>query len=303
VRAASDHLIAADGVRLPTRAWLPDGDAEARAALLIVHGFGEHVGRYDELATRMVAAGYAVHGYDQRGHGYAQGPRAQVRRFEQLLDDLSQVAASVRAWHPDVPLVLFGHSMGGVVASRAVQTERVRPDLLVLSSPVFRDGMAVPGWLRTLLTRLAEVVPDLPTVRLDTSALSRDAAEVAAYVQDPAVFHGPVKARLASELAKHGALALAEAERLRVPLLIVHGKDDRLAQPGASGELQRALADRDATLQLYDEGMHELFHDSLRDRVTGDVLAWLDERLPPDGRAARDEVAVSAGGRRGPPRT
>ena len=282
MRTASDRIVAADGIRLPTRAWLPDDDAP-RAAIVLVHGLGEHVGRYDALATRLVRARYAVHGYDQRGHGYAQGARAQVRRFEDLIADLAQFVATVRAWHPDEPLVLFGHSMGGVVAIRALQTEAVRANGLVLSSPALRDGTDVPTWLRALLARLAEPFPGLPTVRIEAASLSRDAAEVAAYRQDPAVFHGPVKARLATQMAKHGALAIAEAQRLRVPLLIVHGKDDRLARPGASGELQRALQGRDATLELYDEGPHELFHDPLRDHVTADVLAWLDAKLPAFG--------------------
>ena len=294
MRSASDRIVAADGVKLPTRAWLPDDDAP-RAAIVIVHGLGEHVGRYDALATRMVRAGYAVHGYDQRGHGYAQGPRAQVRRFEDLIGDLAQFVATVRAWHPEAPLVLFGHSMGGVVAVRALQTGAVRAELLVLSSPALRDGTDVPGWVRALVARLAQPFPSLPTVRIDAAALSRDAAEVEAYQQDPAVYHGPIKARLGTEMAKHGALALVEAERLTAPLLVVHGKADRLARPGASGELQRALHRRDATLQLYDEGPHELFHDPLRDRVTDDVLAWLDARLP--------AAPLSVAGRPAAPRT
>ncbi len=279
MRTASDRIVAADGLKLPTRAWLPDDDAP-RAAIVVVHGLGEHVGRYDALATRLVRAGYAVHGYDQRGHGYAQGPRAQVRRFEDLIGDLAQFVATVRAWHPEVPLVLFGHSLGGVVAVRALETDAVRADLLVLSSPVLRDATDVPAWVRAVLTRLAEPFPSLPTVRIDASALSRDPAEVEAYRLDPAVFHGPVKARLATQLVKHGALAIEEAARLHVPLLIVHGKGDRLAQPGASGELQRALHGGDATIELYADGPHELFHDPLRDQVTADVLAWLDARLP-----------------------
>ena len=294
MRAASDRIVAADGLKLPTRAWLPDDDAP-RAGVVLVHGLGEHVGRYDAFATRMVRAGYAVHGYDQRGHGYAQGPRAQVRRFEDLIGDLAQFVATVRAWHPEAPLVLFGHSMGGVVALRALQTDAVRADLLVLSSPTLRVGTDVPAWVRGALARLAEPFPSLPTVRIDVDALSRDPAEVEAYRQDPAVFHGAIKARIATQMAKHGALAIDEAERVRVPLLIVHGKDDRLSLPGASGELQRPLNGRDATLLLYDQGPHELFHDPLRDRVTEDVLAWLDARLP--------AAPISAAGRPAAPRT
>ncbi len=291
-----DALTSRDGLALPTRSWLPQGGGQARAAVVLVHGLGEHIGRYDALATRFATEGYAVHGYDQRGHGAAEGPRAQVDRFEQLVEDLSDVVARVRAAHPDRPLVLFGHSMGGVVALRAAQTGTVEPDALLLSSPALRVGGDVPGWLRALLTRLAGPFPDLPTKPLDVSALSRDPAVVEAYRQDPAVAHGPVKARMATELVRAGALALADAAasveapagngQRKAPVLIVHGREDRIADPRASAELHRAWAGRDATLQLYDDGPHELFNDPLRERVLDDVLGWLDARLDarPDDR-------------------
>lgn len=287
MRARSGHLHVRDGLRLPTRAWLPDAEGAERAVIVLVHGLGEHIGRYDALATRLVRGGYAVHGYDQRGHGFAPGPRAQVDRFERLIDDLGDFVAQVRAEHPGRPWVLLGHSMGGVVALRAVQTDAVRPDRLVLSAPTMRDGADVPGWVRALVRRLAEPFPALPTVRIDATAVSRDPAEVAAYQQDPANFHGPVKARMAAEMVRHGELALAEAGQTTVPVLIVHGKADRLSQPGASAELHRSLHGRDATLKLYDDGPHEMFNDPLRDRVTGDVLDWLDERWPAAQAATR----------------
>ncbi len=279
MRAVSDRLITRDGLQLPTRAWLPDEAGRERAVLLLVHGLGEHCGRYDALATRLVREGYAVHGYDQRGHGYAQGPRCQVDRFGRFVDDLAEVVARVRAAHPGRRLVLFGHSLGGVVALRAVQTGAVEPHALVLSSPALRIGGDVPGWLKGVLRRLAGPFPGLPTSSVDAAALSRDPDVVAAYRQDPAVFHGPVKARIATELMRAGEAALAEARRLSVPAIIVHGKDDRIAQPAASAELHRALDGGDVTLRLYDEGPHELFNDPQRERVLGDVLGWLDERL------------------------
>ena len=296
-----NRLTSRDGLALPMRAWLPDDPGEVRAALVLVHGLGDHVGRYEGLATRLAAEGFAVHGYDQRGHGRAEGPRAQVDCFGQLVDDLGDFAARVRAAHPELPLVLFGHSMGGVVALRAVQTGVVVPDALMLSSPALRVGGDAPGWLQALVTRLAGPFPDLPTKPVDVSALSRDPAVVEAYRRDPAVYHGPVKARMATELVRAGSAALADAGAAvdagasadartsadaaagngyaDVPVLIVHGRKDRIADPGASAALHRAMAGRDATLELYDDGPHELFNDPLRERVLGDVLGWLDRRL------------------------
>jgi acylglycerol lipase len=279
VRAVSDRMATRDGLQLPTRAWLPDVAGSERAALLLVHGLAEHCGRYDALATRLVREGYAVHAYDQRGHGYAQGPRCQVDRFGRFVEDLGEVVARVRAAHPGRPLVLFGHSMGGVVALRTVQTGAADPNALVLSSPALRIGGDLPGWLKGLLKRLAGPFPGLPTMPIDATALARDPDVVAAYQQDPAVFHGPLKARVVTELVRAGEAALAEARRLGLPTMIVHGKDDRIAQPVASTELHRALDGGDATLRFYDEGPHELFNDPLRERVLGDVLEWLEERL------------------------
>lgn len=281
-----------DRLALATRAWLPDGPERERAAMVLVHGLGEHVGRYEALAMRLAAEGYAVHGYDQRGHGRAEGARAQVDRFEQLVDDLGEVVARVRADHPDLPLVLFGHSLGGVVALRAAQTGVVAPDVLVLSSPALDVSGGAPGWLQGLMARLAGPFPGLPTRPVDVPALSRDPAVVAAYRDDPAVFHGPVKARMATELVRAGKAALSAAgadrdRRAEPPVLIVHGKRDRIADPGASAALHRSLAGRDATLELYDDGPHELFNDPLRERVLGDVLTWLEARLDQAGRSTR----------------
>jgi acylglycerol lipase len=279
VRSHSDRLPTRDGLWLPTRSWLPNEPGSERAVLLVVHGLGEHIGRYDQLATRLVREGYALHGFDLRGHGYAPGVRCNVRRFEQFLDDLSDFVALVAPLHPGKKLVLLGHSMGGVIAARAVQTGAVTPDLLVLSSPAFRDGADVPGWARRLLTVLAKPFPGLPTVRLSSALLSRDPAEVAAYDLDPAVFHGPVKARIASEMARAGAEAIRDAPRIRVPLLLLHGAADGLAQATGSAALMAQLAGRDAEFELYPEGPHELFHDPLRERVTNDLLAWLAARV------------------------
>lgn len=280
MRAVSGTFAPPGGPQLPTRAWLPDEGTPIRARIAVVHGLGEHVGRYADLAGRLTAAGYAVHGYDQRGHGAAPGERCQIERFERLVDDLGAFVADLRSHRAPASLALLGHSMGGVVALRAVQTGAVAPDALVLSSPALRDGTPAPAWVRRLVARLAEPFPGMPTVRIDTRALSRDAAEVAAYERDPANYHGPIKARIASEMARHGELGLAQADRVRVPLLIVHGREDRLARPDASVALHAALAGRDATLRLFDDGPHELFHDPLRERVTEDLLAWLDARVP-----------------------
>jgi acylglycerol lipase len=285
MRTESGHHATGDGVRLPSRAWLPDQAASERALVVVAHGLGEHIGRYDALATRLVREGFAVRGYDQRGHGYAPGARANIDRFERFSEDLGSFTAAARAQHPGKPMVLLGHSMGGVVAARAVQMGVAVPNLLVLSAPAFRDGTEVPGWARRLLTGIAKPFPGFPTVRIDSRLLSRDPAVVAAYDQDPAVFHGPVKARMASEMVRAGAQALREGGRLTLPLLIVHGKSDGLIRASGSAELMATQRNGNATFKLYDEAPHELFNDPGRERVIGDLLAWLDAQLSSLGAA------------------
>jgi acylglycerol lipase len=282
VRHASDHLIAADGTRLATRAWTPRSDP--LALVVIVHGFGEHVGRHEALATAFVRGGYAVHGYDQRGHGFSAGERANVKRLEMLFDDLAAVVRDARASVAGIPLVLFGHSMGGLVALRTVQEGLVHPDLLILSSPVIRLTGTPPRPILKALTALARPFPSLPLRAVDPRAISNDPAEADAYRLDPAVYHGPAKIRIVTEMARHGELALQNTARVSAPTLLLHGKDDRVVEPGPTGQLERDIPN--ASLRLYGGSAHELFHDAQRERVTADVLAWLQARLSPDATLA-----------------
>jgi acylglycerol lipase len=278
MRHASDHLIAPDGLRLATRAWIPRGDPTA--AVILVHGYAEHIGRHEGLATVLARAGYAVHGLDLRGHGASEGARAQVRRFDQYLADLAAFEREVRSWHPGLPRVLFGHSMGGLIVLRALQERAVRADLVVLSAPLLRLRTNVPAPVARLLLALSEPLPNLPTVGIDPRHISTLPEEAEAYRIDPAVYHGPTKARVAAEMIRNGEIALAQAAVVDAPTLLLHCKDDPMCESSATGQLARALPR--ATLQLYDHGHHELFHDEPSERATTDLLAWLQARFSPD---------------------
>ena len=275
MRHVSDTLVGADGLRLASRAWLPDG--APRASLLIVHGWGEHGGRYERLAEALVADGFAVHGFDQRGHGSSEGARARTRCLAPHLDDLSAAAAQVRAWH-DVPWALLGHSAGGLLALRAVQQRRLEPDALVLSSPYLRPRHAPHPLLLRSLVLLARIAPWLPASRLDPAAMSRDPVEVEAYRSDPANLHGPVSLGTAAALIRSGEAARADdVPMLRLPTLVLHGSADSVADPEAA----IALAERNpgVTLHVEPEGHHELFNDTCRAFLTDELRRWLRVRL------------------------
>jgi len=280
VRHEAGHVVARDGTRLATRTWFPA--REPRAVVQLVHGLGEHVGRHERLAVDLTRAGFAVHGFDLRGHGYSQGARVNVRRFDRYLDDLAVVVASA----PPAPaLVLLGHSLGGLVAARAVQDGVVKPDLLVLSAPLLAFANPPPRPVVRLVVALARVFPGMPVAGVDPKRISSIAAEAEAYRLDPAVHHGPVKARVLAEILRHGPLAVARARDIAVPTLLLQGKDDPVVDVAVNGAFARDL--RDGTVHLYDACRHEFFHDVLGKRATNDLLAWLDERLSPAGRPAR----------------
>ena len=275
MRHVSDTLASGDGLRLATRAWLPEG--EPRAWLLIVHGWGEHVGRYARLAEALVADGFAVHGFDQRGHGASEGPRARARSLTPHVDDLAAVVAQLRSWH-DAPWALFAHSVGGLLALRALQQGLLEPDALVLSSAYLRPSREPhPLVLRALLP-LARLAPWLPASRLEPAAMSRDPIEVEAYRSDPANLHGPVDLGTAAALLRAGAaLRAADAPLLRLPTLVLHGSADAVADPAAAV----ALAERNpgVTLHLEPDGHHELFNDTCRAFITDELRRWLRVRL------------------------
>jgi alpha-beta hydrolase superfamily lysophospholipase len=265
-----------DGQRLYVRNWR---NRSAPRAVLIVHGLGEHSGRYKALARWFIRQGYAVRSYDQRGHGHTPGPRAALRRSDDLLTDL---AAVYRHYASDfgTPPLLLGHSMGGVVALRAVLDDRVQPPALVLSSPALR-AYAAP-WLRRLAGGLARALPDLPLrTGLPPAGLSHDVRVIEAYRGDP-LCSNHVTPRMADFIFRAGASCIADAARLRVPTLLLAAGSDRLVDP--SGSRDFADAARGATpltARFFDTLFHELFNEAEagRRQVLAQLEGWL-RRMP-----------------------
>jgi acylglycerol lipase len=274
-RHLEDALPTADGLRLAGRGWLP-ADAP-RGSVLLLHGLGEHVGRYVRLAGALAAAGFGVYGYDQRGHGSSPGPRARLRALDVLVDDVRAAVQHLRERHAG-PWSLLGHSTGGTIALRAVQCGAVTPDALVLSSPYLRPRDGPPPAVERALVGLGRVAPWLPASRLDPAAMSRDPTEVEAYRSDPANYHGFVELGTAAAIVTGGRAALSPtAPPLRLPTLVLHGSHDRIADPAAAMELARR--NPGVTLHIEPEGRHELFNDTCREFVTSELLRWLPVRL------------------------
>ena len=272
---------AADGENLAIHDWALAPGEPVRAMVLLVHGLGEHVGRYDAVARRLNDWGFAVRGYDQYGHGESGGPRGGLTSDTRLLDDLADMVDATRARMPaGQPLVLLGHSMGGLVASRFVALN-VRPvDALVLSSPALDPGLNAVQKL--LLATLPRIAPDLRVGNgLDAQYLSHDAAVVAAYLADP-LCHDRISARLARFIATGGPATVARAVHWTVPTLLLWAGSDKLVNPAGSRAFASAAPNGVVQSHCFEPLFHELFNESpeLADPVFERLHHWLVQRFP-----------------------
>lgn len=275
-------LRSADGLTLQGQAWPLAGPA-ARGSVLVVHGLGEHVGRHAALAARLNAWGWQVAGYDLRGHGRSGGPRGGLAEPDALLHDLALMIDAVRTAWPG-PLVLLGHSMGGLIAARFVAGALAGPaapwqrevDALVLSSPALDPGMNTAQKL--LLALLGRLAPGLAVGNgLEPDWISRDAAVVAAYVADPLV-HDRVSPRLVRFIVDGGALVRAAAPRWRVPTLLLWAGADRCVAPAGSAAFAAAAPAGLVRAQVFAGLAHEIFNEPEKDEVFASLERWLAER-------------------------
>lgn len=279
--ATLSPFTAADGENLAVYDWPLDEGTARRGTVLLVHGLGEHAGRYTALAQRLNAWGFAVRGYDQYGHGQSSGPRGGLTTDTRLLADLADLIDATRARMPaDEPLVLLGHSMGGLVASRFVSMQLRPVDALVLSSPALDAGLGAVQKL--LLATLPRIAPNLRVGNgLDAQYLSHDAAVVAAYRADP-LCHDRISARLARFIADEGPATVARAAHWSVPTLLLWAGSDRLVNPAGSRAFASAAPKALVQSHCFEPLFHELFNESpeLADPVFDMLGRWLAQRFP-----------------------
>lgn len=245
--------------------------AGPRYLALIAHGYGEHAGRYQHVAERLGEHGAAVYAPDHLGHGRSDGERVAIDRFDDLVEDLHVVAQRARTDHPGIPLVLIGHSMGGLVASRYAQRHGSELAALVLSAPALGGD---PG-----LEQLLELDP-IPEVPIGSSVLSRDPQVCSAYDADPLVWHGPFK-RVTIEALIATMRELAAGPSLAtLPTLWIHGEADELVPLDRTRPAIEQIRGERLESILYPGGRHELFNETNYAEVLEELVSFLDSVLP-----------------------
>lgn len=246
--------------------------------MVLVHGLAEHSGRYEHVGAWFATRHCAVHAYDHRGHGRSEGPRGHLDSFAQLLDDLQSFLGVVRNEHPELPVVLIGHSMGGLVTA-ALLSER-KPD--VACAAISGAPLEVPEHVSPAKHRIARLLRRFaPRLRmaagLAPETLSRDPEVVRGYVEDELVF-GRVTVSLAAELLGAVTRTAGAAHQVQVPMLLLHGEADRLCAARGSRSFHGQLRGPGHRLRVYPQLRHEIFNEPEQEQVFEDLLDWLLER-------------------------
>lgn len=256
--------------------WRPEGDP--RAVVCLVHGLGEHAGRYAHVAALLSGAGYAVLAFDQRGHGRTPGPRGHWPSLSAGLADIDTLLDEARRRHGRAPRILYGHSMGGGLV--LTHMLRRRPDVagVVATSPSLRPGRPVSRITTAFGTVMCRLWPSFRMANgLDRSGLSRDPEVVRRYAADPLV-HDRISVRMGLDLLESGEWALAHASQASLPLLLVHGTADRITSIDATREFAARVA-RGCTLREWPGLYHETHNETEWRDVMGFTLAWMEERI------------------------
>ncbi|MBI3652391.1 MAG: lysophospholipase [Acidobacteria bacterium] len=270
-----EMVTTADGTTLYTRRY---AKADARGEIVLVHGFGEHSGRYDALIQHLLDKGYAVTAYDHRGHGKSGGLYGHIERFHQYEDDLDGIVAKVRGYAAAKNLFLIGHSMGGLVTLRYLTKPRAGIRGAAISAPLVAIRAKVPAH-KLLVGKVSAAL--LPRLRMkneiNPAVLSRDAAVGRAYAKDPLVGN-MVSTRWFAEALKAMAELQRQASQITSPLLVMHGTQDKLANVEATKSLFENLASSDKSLKLYEGYYHELFNEPEKHEIYERVTDWLAPR-------------------------
>jgi len=275
VKHEEDWFKTNDGLNLFEQRWQP---AKKVKAIIIIHGYAEHSGRYAHVAEFLVNHGYAVETFDLRSHGKSEGKKTFIRSFDEFLSDVDLFLKRVNERHPNKNLFLLGHSMGGTIATLFAITRKLDLKGIILSGATLKLSDEISPFLVRISAIVGNILPKLPTIKVDCNALSHDPEVVKKYDNDPLVYRGGIPARTGAEFTRAIKLIQKQMELVTLPLLILSGTADRLSDPEGSKQLYKRAQSKDKTLKLYDGLYHEILNEPEKEKVLTDIVEWLDGR-------------------------
>lgn len=274
--ASAEHWLQGTGGKIFTRHWKPQG--APRASLVLCHGVNSHGGQYLRAGEDFASRGFAVTALDLRGRGRSDGERFYIESIDEYVSDLSLTIDHARSLHPDLPVYLLGHSAGGVTAVTYALDHQDRIDGLICESFAFR--VFAPNFALKLLEGASHFLPHAHVLKLKMADFSRDPAWVAELEADPLTLDETQPVATVAAFARAGERFEREFGRIALPVLILHGTEDKATRPDGSEQFFREAGSADKTLKLYDGYYHDLLNDLSRETVIEDVAGWIGERLP-----------------------
>ncbi|MBT4035970.1 MAG: alpha/beta hydrolase [Candidatus Marinimicrobia bacterium] len=252
---------------------------EAKGVVLITHGVAEHSGRYAHVAQSLVDAGYTVVGFDLRGHGKSSGKRNYINSFQDYLNDFQEVLNRTKAHYPDLPLFLFGHSMGGEIIAMFLIERGTEAKGVLLSAPTVKINDDLSPFLQKISGLISAILPKLPAVKLESGDISKDPAVINSYDEDPLNYRGGILARTGAEILNTTKTITARAGVIDLPILIMHGSSDKLTDVSGSEMLYANVSSKDKTLKIYEGLYHEILNEPEQDEVKTDIINWLNTHI------------------------
>jgi alpha-beta hydrolase superfamily lysophospholipase len=269
----------AGGLKIHLRTWRPD--AAARGVVVIVPGFNSHSGYYSWVAEQLLRSNLSVYAVDLRGRGESDGERFYVEKFADYVSDVTGCVAFARSQNPGLPVFLLGHSAGGVVA--CMYTLEHGDELAGLVCESFAHQVPAPDFALAVLKGLSHVAPHAHVLKLKNEDFSRDAQVVATMNADPLIANETQPTLTVAEMVRADERLKNEFGQIRVPVLILHGTEDKATKPSGSQLFYERTGSTDKTLKLYEGHYHDLLNDVGKEIVMADIQAWLEAHLPPNG--------------------
>jgi acylglycerol lipase len=271
------YFINRRGLSIATYSSLPD--KRATAAVLLIHGYAEHTGRYHRVIRELNDRGYSVYAIDHQGHGLSEGTRADVERFDDYTEDLSDYYSSLKELSDVKSWFVLGHSLGGAIALKFAIRYQDELRGLILTGPLLQLHVTVPRPVEQMIRYLSAIFPQMPLMKLDTEALSRDPDVVRNYRNDPLVYNGRLRARMGLHFRDLASEMPGLFSKVLLPFWAGHGTLDRITNPHGTKMLYERSPSADKTLKMYDGLFHEILNEPERDQVTAEICMWIAKRV------------------------